>query len=388
MKEENKTINSAEENHLKVNTIPGDFYAGANPVIKFRNVEKEISVGKTKATPSEAAALDKATVSGGGLATILTHPKFLAFTAIILFVLFVLVATIYYWWQGRRPLQNIPSTTQGVQVGTTTQSEVVSSSLETTDVAVSTTVTTTKIEIDNPQPPALLTSIPMEFASPLLGNSADMDSDDITDNGEEFFGTDSGNPDTDGDGYNDGHEVYNLYNPLGIEPMKLVESGNILDYSNPAYGYKMYYPKNWAQGTVDNEFRDILFSAMNGENIELRTFDIELGQTFADWFGQNAPDQKYVDLVEFKSVFGESGFMRKDFLVFYFIDQSKVYVLAYHAVDPVQINYRSVIKMMARSFRLTGNVVEQPAPIIESQMQTTTPEENFEVEVGTTTVNI
>jgi hypothetical protein len=46
-------------------------------------------------------------------------------------------------------------------------------------------------------------------------NAQDTDDDGLTDELETLFGTDPANPDTDGDGYKDGEEVENGYNPLG-----------------------------------------------------------------------------------------------------------------------------------------------------------------------------
>ena len=43
----------------------------------------------------------------------------------------------------------------------------------------------------------------------------DPDNDGLTNTDEEFYGTDPLNPDSDGDGYTDGAEVENGYNPLG-----------------------------------------------------------------------------------------------------------------------------------------------------------------------------
>ena len=43
----------------------------------------------------------------------------------------------------------------------------------------------------------------------------DSDNDGLSDKEEEFYGTDKNNSDTDGDGYKDGDEVKNGYNPLG-----------------------------------------------------------------------------------------------------------------------------------------------------------------------------
>ncbi|HPL95271.1 MAG TPA: hypothetical protein PLF15_00615 [bacterium] len=56
----------------------------------------------------------------------------------------------------------------------------------------------------------------------MLESDSDIDSDNdsLTDIEEEIFGTDLNNPDSDGDGYLDGEEVLNGYNPMG--PGKLI----------------------------------------------------------------------------------------------------------------------------------------------------------------------
>ncbi|MBU1907595.1 fibronectin type III domain-containing protein, partial [Patescibacteria group bacterium] len=52
----------------------------------------------------------------------------------------------------------------------------------------------------------------------------DSDSDGITDLEETLFGTYTRNPDTDGDGFLDGNEVFHLYNPAGNAPVRLLDS--------------------------------------------------------------------------------------------------------------------------------------------------------------------
>ena len=51
-----------------MDTIPADFYGGANPVIKFKKVEKEVDLTPKKPvlTSAEKALLDKATAAGSG----------------------------------------------------------------------------------------------------------------------------------------------------------------------------------------------------------------------------------------------------------------------------------------------------------------------------------
>ena len=56
---------------------------------------------------------------------------------------------------------------------------------------------------------------PLGLGGGLKGTLVDTDNDGLDDYSESLFGTDPNNPDTDGDGYLDGEEVNNGYNPLG-----------------------------------------------------------------------------------------------------------------------------------------------------------------------------
>ncbi len=354
-KEDKQPQDSGPE--MRVDTIPADFYGGANPVIKFKKVEKEVDLTPKKPvlTSAEKALLDKATAAGSGQplhpANLLSSRKGLLILGGGLFVLFLIGAGVYYWLTSK-PLAPAapPPPVVSVQTPPITVTE--------TEVTPPPTTTEAVIPI-----PVSLAETPLEYPDLLLADSADTDNDDLTNVAEELWRTDSLSPDTDGDGYNDGHEVYNLYNPIGKEPQKIIDSGLVTDYTNPVFGYKIYYPNTWAGGNVDPGYRDVLFSTLTGENIEVRVFDRETGQGFADWFAKWAPNEQYNDLLDLDSVFQDKGYRRKDYLVFYFYNDQNVFVIAYHTTDSATVNYRSVIKMLARSFRLPQNLgIENLAP--------------------------
>ncbi|MFO0764495.1 MAG: L,D-transpeptidase [Patescibacteria group bacterium] len=52
----------------------------------------------------------------------------------------------------------------------------------------------------------------------------DSDNDGISDAVELRFGTDPHNPDTDGDGYDDGKEIWAAYSPTSTEPIRMTKS--------------------------------------------------------------------------------------------------------------------------------------------------------------------
>lgn len=341
---------------ISVQTIPADFYGGVNPVVKFKRVEKEIDLGsKPKLTVPEKKMFDKSTAAGSGSAlhpaSIITNRKYLIIAGSALFLVITLGAGGYYYLQSRQePNASIP-----------TQPKIV---VETPIVQEPVVVPTTSEEVSASTTTVPLAEAQLEMPSVLLGDSPDMDKDNLTDIAEELFGTDPGKPDSDDDTYNDGHEVFYLYNPAGKEPMKIINSGYVKDYSNPVFGYKVFYPLTWAVGSVDNSDRDILFSTITGENIELRVFDRLPNQAFIDWFNHWVPGEQYQDLVDFQTRFGEIGKNRADNLVYYFMDDAHIYVMIYHTTDSNVVNYRSVMVMMARSFRSPNFSVPEIIPAV------------------------
>ena len=354
----NTPINSLPNGEtINVQTIPADFYGGVNPVVKFKRVEKEVVLEtKPKLTSSEKKMLDKSTAAGGDAplhpVNVLTSRKYTIIFGASLFLLLVAGVSAYYYLQMRQqPKTALP---QQPVISVATTSETVPVVTETTTPAISEPTTT----------PQSLADAPINFPSGLLGDSPDLDKDNLTDTAEELFGTDPSKPDTDEDIYNDGHEVFYLYNPAGKEPMRIIDSGRVSDYSNPVFGYKVFYPANWAIGNVDEGYKDVLFSTITGENIELRVFDRLPNQTFSDWFAQWAPNEQYQNLVDFQTKFGEVGKNRADNLVYYFTDENHVYVMIYHTTDSNAVNYRSVMVMMARSFRTPGFVPPQVPVVI------------------------
>jgi len=351
------------ESTITVQTIPADFYGGVNPVVKFKRVEKEVLLpggeGRPKLTPAEKKIFDKSAAAGSGAllhpANILTNKKSAIVFGSLLFATIVAGVSVYYYLQIRQqPKTVLPPAPKIVETAPSVPAPAVVENIP-EEAVVSTTT------------PQFLAEAPIDFPSALLGDSPDLDRDNLTDTAEELFGADPSKPDTDEDSYNDGHEVFYLYNPAGKEPEKLIDSGRAQDYNNPMFNYKVFYPSGWAVGNVDESYRDVLFSAITGENIELRVFDRLPDQTFDDWFAKWAPNEQYQNLSDWQTKFREKGKNRADNLVYYFMDDNHIYAMVYHTTDSNAVNYRSVIVMMARSFRSPGFT---PSEIIPTTAET------------------
>ncbi len=364
-----------EVSDIAVETIPTDFYGGANPIIQFKKTVKEVKIDSASPlTTRERAMFHKATTAGAGEslhpAHLLSNKRFVVVSAAGIFVVCAIGGAWYYTAQYKQEQQN--KLLSQVQPG-----PVVS-----TPDPVSVAPVVPVIPESTPTPPSSTpkSDSSIDFPSELLAMGPDLDKDGLTDSEEEIFKTDPGVPDTDGDSYSDSHEVYYLYNPSGIAPQKLIDAGQVADFVNPVYDYRVYYPATWALGNVDQNFQSVLFSTITGEYIESSVFDLLPGETFEGWFARSAAGQRFDQLESFYSVFKERGVRRKDKLVYYFTDSKRVYLFIYHTTQNTVANFPNIITMMARSFRLAGNTVEIPLPpaladsttLSESSLVTTT----------------
>lgn len=346
-----------------IHVMPDDFYGGKDPVVHYVKTEKTVENGqvlKTNAPVKQSAASLAHGVSQMQLPSFLHSKKFKIITVVVGSLVVIGLISWYYINQAKPKVVQpiIPKET------VTPVSEVIEPAVEEViEPVVPEVVPTTTEPIIEPEK-----KVGLEFPSILLADGPDLDSDSLTDLEEEMFGTDSGVWDTDSDGYYDGLEVFNLYNPKGIAPMKIIDSGLVKEYVNPVWSYRVYYPVGWAVASVDEKSSQVLFSALSGDYIEIWSEDLQAGEGFTDWFARQAKDQLYSDLQTFTNRFKEDGWKRKDDLVAYFVANSKVYVLVYHPGVTGDISFRHVFVVMEQSFRPSKTTVVIPEQEILPQV--------------------
>lgn len=350
----------------RISVIPFDFYGGKDPVVHFETnkpVKEHVVKSSADVVKKTVQTLpDKSKI-------VLTNKKFFVIGGLVLFLLCVIGTSIYVFRgyflslllptnQGFINPEN-PATpsTQVVNIPSAPEKNVTS----TEPAVVNTSSTITDGTVTPPQQfPVQLGQFPEQN----LANTADLDADQLTDAEEEFFLTDPGSSDTDQDGYYDGLEVFNLYNPKGFAPVKIVDSGLVREYVSPNWQYRLYYPINWQSAEVDKDGNQVIFSTANGDFIEVRAFSKPLNQSFPDWFGTTVLDEQFSDLVFLKNRFGVQGYERGDRLVSYFPTDTKIFVLLYHATTPGPISYRHIMIMATQSFRVDKNTVEIPEQVV------------------------
>lgn len=353
---------------IPVTTIPEDFYAGHTPDVTFLTSQlKKKSASKNNLTASEKKALDRATQVGAGGSkhplTLLSSRKTFIWILGAVFVVFIIGASIYFFLISKKA----PSTAT-IIVNTNT---IVTPPATTTETPPPADTTSSATEPVTTKP----ATEPFATVAFDTSDSADSDGDGLTDLEEDLFKTDPNLADSDQDKYSDSHEVYNLYNPAGKEPQKLSDSGLVTNFTNPTVGYQLYTPISWAVGNVDPEYRDVLFSTFTGDYIRVHAYEKNANESFADFLARVLPAEKASDYVSFESRFKESGFRRSDYTVYIFFNDTTAMIMAYNLPPSNSVaNYRTVIKMMARSFRHGISTVEIAPQVVESP--TTTPAAN------------
>lgn len=210
----------------------------------------------------------------------------------------------------------------------------------------------------------------------------DSDNDKLSTAEEEVFQVDPEVWDTDKDGYYDGQEVYNLYNPKGLAPMKIIDSGLVQEYVNPQWQYRIYYPTSWQATAIDERSGDdVLFNAITGDYIHVKAYKKESGESFPTWFGRVVGDQIYTDLLPQKNRFSFSYMKRKDGLVSYYETPTEVFIIIYYSHEENKNDFLHVMDMMVQSFRVGKVSTSLPDQVVlpVPGVQATTTSQNIQV---------
>ncbi len=337
--------------------MPEVFYGGRDPVVYFKNI-----AGKNKnASKRQLPSLAKL---GAGKLGAFIQKKWVRYAGLgLIFLIVVISISVYYLQQAGLLKFNQPETATVAEEQKIENKEAVIPEEKISESEIATT-TVVVPELETATTTLSLAERELEFPQIFLTNSTDQDNDSLTDIEEEIFGTDSGQWDSDGDGYYDGQEVFNLYNPKGTAPMKIIDSGIVQEYINPNWQYRLYYPVGWQVGAVDEEANQVLISALTGDYVEVNAFKKESKETFQDWFARKAGGQKYSELEIFSNRFLESGQRISDELAAYFVSGDNIYVLIYHPGASGFIPFRQVMVLLRQSFRPSKTLVEIPAQVI------------------------
>ena len=124
-----------------------------------------------------------------------------------------------------------------------------------------------------------------------IPSAPDRDRDTMPDIEEALYGTKPGISDTDKDGFLDGQELANAYNPLEKNSNKILDSGLVKVYNNPTYRYSVYYPASWKVIPLGGSDQEMTFVSDNKEFVEIAVMDNPEGLTAVDWYLNQIPSE-------------------------------------------------------------------------------------------------
>lgn len=184
---------------------------------------------------------------------------------------------------------------------------------------------------------------------------ADADTDGLTDLEERLlYASDPGLPDTDGDGFLDGNEVFHGYNPTQPSPSTLMDAGLLKTYAvNAAPGeilYSIPYPASWTVTASADDPRDAVFALTTGETLTVSVEDkADAAQTLDAWHAaqsQAVPVRPSVTKGGIKTLQSEDGLTA-------YVDRG-VSVLIFHLDPGIKgtVDYLQTFKMMLNGLAL------------------------------------
>lgn len=114
----------------------------------------------------------------------------------------------------------------------------------------------------------------------------DTDSDGLTNVEELLYGTDFRSPDTDGDTFLDGNEVFHRYDPNGLAPSTLLDTGAVRVLERSDIPFTLYYPSSWSIDT-ESSSTTITFRSSEGATIALVYEAKDVLVALKTWMKQN-----------------------------------------------------------------------------------------------------
>lgn len=197
-----------------------------------------------------------------------------------------------------------------------------------------------------------------EPARPVPG--ADTDSDGLTNVEELLYGTDFRNPDTDGDTYLDGNEVFHRYHPLGLAPSTLLDTGAVRVIESLELPFTIYYPTSWNPVSTPTAKR-VIFRAASGASVTVLWQEKLPETTLEAWYLENVNEPPLNRLESTTTKEGYPAYIGPDDRILYIDGGTLVATLLYDLGDNLTIEYLQTFKMMANSFKLTPTT-PTPAP--------------------------
>lgn len=199
-------------------------------------------------------------------------------------------------------------------------------------------------------------------AAPMLPPSGlDSDSDGLSDVEEGVSGTDRHHPDSDGDGFLDGNEVFHLYNPAAKAPTRLLDSGVAQTWNAPS-GWSVLIPVKWSASLNLPDGSKATLDTKHGERFLISIDENPQRLPLVEWYLAGHPGIVSTSLKTVMTKGGLEGILGADRMNAYFAWGDRVFSLQYDMNGQSYINFRTTFEMMLNSLKLSGAPILSVAP--------------------------
>ena len=200
--------------------------------------------------------------------------------------------------------------------------------------------------IPEPEPTPLPEPEPVQ---PVSG--ADTDSDGLSNVEELMYGTDFRNPDSDGDTFLDGNEVFHRFDPRGLAPSTLLDTGAVRVLASADLPFTVFYPTTWNPVSTPAALR-VAFRSTTGAGVNLLWQDKTAETTLSSWYESQVGDVPVSRLQPTSTKEGYPALIGLDERVMYVDAGTRVYTFIYDLGDAKSIEFLQTFKMMVNSFKL------------------------------------
>ena len=188
-----------------------------------------------------------------------------------------------------------------------------------------------------------------EPAVPVPGT--DTDSDGLTNIEELLYGTDFRNPDSDGDTFLDGNEVFHRYDPLGVAPSTLLDTGAVRVLQSDSLPFEIYYPTTWNPVSTP-EAQRVSFRSSSAQLVVLEWQAKDPALNLEAWYRENVSAFGVDRLTSTYTKEGYYSLIGADDRSMYLDTGNAVYIAHYELGDSATVDYLQTFKMMVNSFKL------------------------------------
>lgn len=182
----------------------------------------------------------------------------------------------------------------------------------------------------------------------------DTDSDGLSDVEEGLYGTELRNPDTDGDTFLDGNEVFHRYSPLGDSPATLLDTGAVELFTAESGEFTFTYPMEWSISSSVNSSgitTEVIIGTDTLAVFAVNYSQIEEGEDFESWYKKNGDAiLRFTGLKETLTKEGYDAFVGRNDRIAYLIADSGVYTFEYDLGSGLSVDYLQTFQMMINSF--------------------------------------